>query len=325
MSSFAQKRLRVTFTLSNGSVFAGDPNQPNNVLQLTGVRASAVITAMGAPAYPTCELTVWGMRQADMNALAALTAGGVTGVTRNVVQIEADSGNGFTTVFAGQIVTAMIDYTRAPDVALKVSGQYFYFDLLNPATPTSYTQPTPVATIISTIAGKLGCNFENNGVTAILSGPSYFPGTLIQQLNDACAHVGIDRYVEAGIAQGAVDPANPIPGQTIAICPKGQARQNLPSFNLSPSSGLQSYPISDSRLYLRAKALFNPAFRFGGPITISGSDVVLDPNFPKTLNSTANGNWMIAQMTHTLESFKFGGEWFTDMLLFPPGQEPPQP
>jgi hypothetical protein len=331
LPSYAQKELRITFTLSNGTTFVGE--QGGNVLQISKLRASAKITSSGAPAFPTLELSVWGMRQADMNALSALTQF-VTGISRNNVQVEANTGigGGWSTVFAGQIVSAYIDYSGIPDVVMRVTGQYLYFDALNPATPTPYTQGTPVANVVSAIAAKLGCFFENNGVTAVLDTP-YFPGTLVQQLRDAVAHAGIDLYVEPGIGQqSAADPNAPTAGQTIAICNKGSPRQGIPSFNLSKSSGLVGYPTPDSRGYLRVKALYNPAFRFGGPLQISNSDVVLDSLQKSTsgvingtlLNAQANGNWMIAQLYNVLEARKYGGEWFSYMLLFPPNTEPPQ-
>lgn len=333
MPSITQRELRVTFTLSNGSTFAGAASQSNNTLQLSKLRASAKISSQGAPAFPTCDLQIWGMRQSDMNALSALTLQ-VTGITRNVVKVEANTGVGgaWSTVFAGQISSAEIDYSNRPDVSLVVKGQYLYFDMQKPAPPTAYTQPTPVATVISALAGIMGCSFQNNGVTAVFSNPPYFPGTYAQQLRAAVAKAGIDVYIIPSIAQTNSDPNQPSPGQTIAICPKGAVRQGIPSFNLSAASGLANNPVPDSRGYLNVKALYNPAFHFGGPLQISGSYVVIDQLSGSStgkigqslLNAQANGNWMIGQLHHVLESRKYGGEWFSYMLLFPPGTEPPQ-
>jgi hypothetical protein len=313
VSSYAQKLLRVKFTLSNGATFsAGSPGDPPNQLTLVGLRTTAQILCQGAPSFPQCDLAVYGMAQSDMNALSALTFE-VTGVNRNTVQVDASSDGGvsYSTVYAGQIVTAHVEY-NPPEASLRVTAQMAFFDQINPATPTSYTDSVPVATVVSAIAAKMGFAFENNGVSTVLNGPQYFPGVLTEQLRDATAAAGIDWYMESGALV-----------QTLAICPKGTARKT-PTFNLSPASGLLSYPPIDSRGYIRPKALYNPAFRFGGPITISGSDVVIDPNAPSTLNSRANGNWMIGAMSHHLEALKFEGEWFSHLLLYPPGQEPPQ-
>jgi hypothetical protein len=316
VSSFAQKLLRVKFTLSNGAIFpAGTPGSPANVLTLVGLRTLAQILCAGSPAFPQCDLTVFGMAQSDMNALSSLTFE-VTGVNRNTVQIDASSDGGvsFSTVYTGQITSAHIEY-RPPEAGLRVLAQMAFFDQINPATPTSYPGSTDVATIVSTIASKMNFAFENNGVTAQTGGPVYYPGVLTEQLRDVTSHYGIDWYMESGASSSLV--------QTLAICPKGAAR-GTPTFNLSPQSGLVDYPAVDSRGYIHARALYSPAFRFGGPLTISGSDVVIDPNAPKTLNSKANGNWMVGQMTHTLDALKFDGQWHSTLLLYPPGQEPPQ-
>lgn len=323
MPSFTQKQLRVSFTLSNGATFSGAATDggtnPPNVLTLVGLRMLAHITAQGAPAWPQADFAIFGMSQSDMAAMSSLTFK-PTGLNRNTVVMEANSGDGsgFSTVFAGQIVTAFTDYSGAPDVCLRISAQMGYFDQVNPATPTSFrADSTPVSTIVSTIAAKMGYAFENNGVTTALSGPQYFPGTLAEQLRDAVAHAGVDTYIEGGPRGGSIV-------QTVAICPKGAPR-NVPTFNLSPATGLAGYPVVDSRGYIRARSLYNPAFRFGGPLRISGSDVVIDQGVAvQTLNSRADGAWMIGQMTHSLDAYKFDGLWHSDLLLYPPNQSPPQ-
>lgn len=329
-SSYTEKKLRVSFTLSNGMVFAGTNA---NQLVLAGLRMTARIECAGAPAFPTCELAVWGMRQSDMNALSTLTLE-VTGITRNTVLIEADSGDGagYAAVYAGQITSAFIDYSARPDVPLRVSAQVLFFDMVNPVQATSYTGPTPVATIISNLAAQMGCAFENNGVTTVMPGSPYFPGTLASQLRAAAAQAGIDMYQEPSSASGAIagipsgqSSANH-PTVTIAICPKGAPR-NLPStFTLTPKTGLDGYPSIDSRGYIRVRSLFNRAFRFGGPLTIAGSNVVIEGTGKDigALNSRANGNWMIGTLVHTLSALKFDSVWFSDMLLYPPDQSPPQ-
>jgi len=326
-TSFAQKLLRVKFTLSNGATFpAGLPGDPPNQLTLTGLKTTAVINSAGFPAFPTCDIKIYGMAQSDMNTISAL-AFEVTGVSPNTVQIDASSDGGvsFSTVHAGQIVFANIAY-NPPEAYLQVSGQMGFFNQLNPATPTSYTESVAVATVMSTIAAKMNLGFENNGVTTQTGRPVYYPGVLTEQLRDVAAHYGVDAYMESSATGKPVVPGSKVNSlQTLAICPKGAPR-GTPAFNLSPQSGLVGYPTTDSRGYIRATALYNPNFRFGGPLTISGSDVVIDLNLntSKTLNSRANGSWMIGQMVHRLDAVKFDGAWFTDLLLYAPSQSPPQ-
>lgn len=292
MTTFTKKDLRFTFVLSNNAVFA--PTN-NNKLVVNGLRATATIKGSGLPAFPEAELTIFGLDPNDMNALTA-TQFQPLAMQRNSVLVEADAGQGFSTVFAGQIITSGPDYDGIPQVPLRVQARVLGFESLNPATPTSYTGPASVATIVSSIAAKAGFVFENNGVTANLSNP-YFGGTLVDQLRAVAQQSGIDVYTE---------------GNVLAICPKGVPR-NQSAFVLSPTSGLRGYPKLDyARGYVNVQALYNPAFRFGGPLTVEGSDIPL-----------ANGKWVIGTVSHTLEAQVFNGQWFSHMLLYPPGSLPP--
>jgi hypothetical protein len=292
VTTFTQKQLRFTFILSNNATFA---ETNSNTLKVTGLRSSARIKGSGLPSFPEAEVLVYGLKQSDMLALTAL-AFQPLGLQRNTVIVEADSGQGFVTVFSGQIITAGPDYSSMPHVPLRITARVLGFESLNPATPTSYTGAASVSTIVGSIVSKLGYVLEDNGVTAQLSN-SYFGGTLVDQLRAVSRQSGIDVYVENNV---------------IAICPKGVPRQQ-PTFILSPTSGLAGYPVLDyQRGFVNVKAVFNPAFRFGGPVKVQGSDVI-----------TANGDWCIGTISHVLNGLTPSGEWFSHMLLYPPGTLPP--
>lgn len=291
MTSFTAKQLRFTFVLSNNATFEGTSS---NQLVVAGLRAVVEMKGAGLPAFPQASMRIYGLRQDDMNALTAL-AFRTFGLQKNSVLIEANSGDGWSTVFAGQIMTAMPDYTSMPDVSILVQAQTGGFELINPATPAAYVGATDVAVIVAAIAAKMGVAFENNGVTTRLDSP-YFPGTLGEQLRAVVAQSGISCYQEAAL---------------IAIAPPGVPRAT-PVWVLSPDTGLIGYPAFDSYGFVRIKALYNPAFRFGGRIRIEGSDV------PRT-----NGEWIIGAITNNLESVKPSGNWFTEMTVYPPGSLPP--
>ena len=292
-STFTVKRLRFTFTLANNATFAGTNS---NVLVVgdspPGLRATAEIRGAGLPAFPEAQISIWGMKKDDMVSLTALQFQPLA-MLRNTIKVEANSGQGWTTVFDGQIVTAGPDWNRMPDVPLNVSARLLAFESLNPAPPTSYTGPTDVATVVSSLASQMGKAFFNNGVTVQLSNP-YFAGTLAEQLRTVKVQAGIEIYN---------DPTSSV----IEICPPGAPR-STPTFDLSPASGLVGQPKLDyNRGFVNVRAYFNPAFRFGGPLTVSGSIV-----------PTANGSWVIGTITNSLSSLMPGGDWFSEMLLYPP-------
>jgi hypothetical protein len=217
--------------------------------------------------------------------------------------LEANDGSGWTFVFAGQIFEAGPDYDAAPDVCLFVHALTNGYELLTPAQPTSYPGQTAVVDIASNIAAKMGVVLQNSGVTGSLSN-TYLTGTPTDQLRTLAQQANFVYSLENS--------------NLLVISPVGSPRSDVTAFTLSPSSGLVGYPKVLGNGFLTVRAFFNAGFRLNGPITIQGSDVVVDPNLPKTLNTLADGNWIIGPVTHTLEAQKPGGLWFSDMTLYPP-------
>lgn len=306
ISSFTLKQLRVTFTLNNSNaVFVGSSGAAQgNTLQLTGLRMSATIEGSGSPAWLNATLLVYGMNQADMNALAVQTiANGKTGYLPNTVLIEANSGSGWSAVFSGNILTAAPDYGTMPDVPLIVVAVTAAFDSVNPATPTSFPASAAVADIISVIVSKMNRAFVNNGVTAVTSGATYYPQSLTEQLRAVCKAFD-------------VDPVFSGDDTLVTISPIGQSDAAVP-FVLSPSTGLVGYPTPQANGLVLVRALFNPVFHKKSPITIQGSDAVISQGVPVTYNSIANGDWIVCSITNTLESSKPDGAWFSDMVMYP--------
>ena len=308
-NSYTVKSLRVTFTLAgNNAVF---PGTSANSLTVTGLRMSTVVKLAGIQSFPEASIRIWGMRQQDMNSLAVVPIlVGKPQYTRNTVQIEADSGQGFVAIFTGQIMQAGPDYSSLPDVCLYVQASSLGLDQLTPVAPTSYPGSTQIAAVVQNIATGMGLAFENDGVTGTLPKP-YYSGTLADQLR---------RVVEDAGIYYAIEPGTP---NVLIISPAGVPRSNLASFTLSPQSGLVGYPEVLGNGYLNVRAIFNSAFRMNGPLIITGSDVVIDNSAPNTLNTLADGSWCIGPLTHILESQKPGGAWFTDMKLYPNGAPPP--
>lgn len=304
--------MRVSFTLTNSN--AVFPGTNSNKLTLTGLRMRAVIKGAGLPAFPEATLKIYGMSQADMNALAVVVVdGGKPGYFFNSVLIEANSSGtptGWSTVFAGQIVTAGPDYDAAPNACLDVSALTGGFDLLNPAQPTSYPGSATVESIVSTIAQKIGAAFQNNGVTATLT-KQVLTGTLTNQLKLVAAAANVDVTWDQN-------------QNLIYLSPKGSSL-SVARFTLSPSSGLVGYPKVLGNGYLQVRSFYNPAFRTKAPLTIVGSDVVVDtqPGFSKDLNSLADGDWIIGPIVNTIDALEPNANWFSDMTCYPPSQPGP--
>lgn len=288
-NTFTEKQLKFTFTLGTNAKFPGN----NNTLKVTGLRATADIVFPGPPSFPTANVRIYGMKPSDMTALTGLTFQTLT-YKRNSIMIEANSGAGWTTVFEGQMVTSVTDFSSQPDVAFQVFAQTLGYDLLNPATPTSFPGPASFENVLRTIALKMSKDFDNGGVEGSFSGPTYFAGTPAEQLRVAARKAGLVYYLDkTGIVE---------------IGESGQPR-NVPRWVLTPTSGLVGYPSLDSVNLIGVEAVFNPSLRFGAPLRIQFSD-----------QRAANGDWIIYDCAHRLSSLMPDGPWFTKMTAQTPVQ-----
>lgn len=281
---YSQKSLRATLILPQTNF----PGTSSNTLTLVGYRMLAAIEQGGG--YPnTLTLTVFGMRQDDMNAVTVLWAGATaTAVNAEaLIQLEASSdGVAWTQVFEGRFVEAAPDYTDAPNVHLHVLAQTGYGLQLQIAPPTSYRGATSIVEIAAYIAGEMGFTLQANGVTGSLSTP-YYPGTYMDQFRQLCEHANLDFYFDGN--------------NILAICPQGQPRQGLgapPVF--SPAlNNLVGFPTVQ-RFGIHVDVLWTPAFTLGGLLQVAGSIV-----------PGANGTWLGFKATHNLESLQPGGAWFS--------------
>jgi hypothetical protein len=290
----AQKLLRATLILPQGN-FPGASSEAleltgSNTLTLVGYRMSATIQTKAN--HPnSLDLMIYGMRQADMNAVTILwSASGFALTAQNakaLIQLEASpDGVAWTQVFEGQFSQAAPDYSGAPNVGLRLqawTGNGFQIAI---APATTYRGATSIASIAQYLAGKMGFAFENNGVTGNLSTP-YYPGTYMGQFRELAKHANFDFYFDGN--------------STLAICPANEPRQGKPVPVFSPSSGLVGFPTVQ-QYGISCDVLFTPALTTGATIQVAGSIV-----------PSANGRWSVYSATHQLESLMPGGRWFSSL------------
>ena len=288
-SSFTAKQLRATITLATPNAMF--PGTNSNTLVLTGLRMMAIITAVARSAV-TADIKIFGMLQADMNALTVIWFNPPV-VQNNTILLEANVGNGWVQVFSGTLFEAQADYTAQPNVFFRFQANQSFATQITAVPPASYTGAASVATIVQALATQMGLAFENNGVTATLHNP-YFPGTAFDQLQRVCWASDTDFYIVGA-------PAGSSAQGTLAICPSGLGRNSVAATVLSPTSGLVGYPaIGYSGLTVQC--LYNPNIIGGGQIQIQGSQI-----------PAANGLWNPLSFTHTLDAVNPGGAWMTTL------------
>lgn len=281
-NSFTVKRLRVTFILTaTGQTFAGTNS---NKLILTGNRMQAQVQGV-ARQTTQAALRIFGMKKTDMEALTVVWANPPV-VLDHIMIVEADNGNGFSQVFKGTITEAQPEYRAQPDVYFSVLASTGYFQRVEPADPTAYTETTDIGLVAGDLAQKMGFTFRNGGIDTVMNGPLYLHGTLYDQLATACEQANADFYLL---------------GDEILITPNGQPDSQQPAVVLKESTGMIGYPVYE-RSGLNVQALFNPAFLNGTPIQIESET----PN--------ATGRWYPYSMTHILEANYPAGRWQTNMM-----------
>lgn len=290
MSSFTSKQLRASLILPQGTF----PGTDSNTLVIgPGFRMSAKLT--GAGNYTNlCALAIFGMKQADMNAVTVLWGQG--GNPQNVdakaiLVLESNDGSGWLQIFEGQFFDAQPDYKSLPEVSLSVTAMTGYGAQILPAQPTSISGAADVPSLAAQLAGLMGFAFENNGVTGALHTP-YYAGTLMDQFRELASDASFDYYFDS---KG-----------TLCICPSNQPRQWTNAVVIGPDSGLVGYVSLTRYGGVEFDALFQPAFELGSAVEIANSQV------PGT-----NGLWFPFKFVHELESVKPGGRWFSHLSCLP--------
>lgn len=281
--SFVKRKITVTFQLGQGAF--GESG--TNTVTISGLRVQANIHKIGGAdgGGGITALRIYGLTLGLMNQLSGMQY--VTRMRKNTVIVQAgDDEAGMTTVFVGQVVVSMMDFSQSPAVTLNISATPGAFYLVAPAAPFSSPGSVDAAQILSSLASVMGLGFVNNGVSGKMLKTPYYAGSPMDQAAAVIRDAGIEW-------NGCHD-------RTLAIWPKGG---NAPgnTVNLNAQTGLVGYPSYwENGIVFRA--LFNPAFSFGGLVKITNTPI-----------KVSNQTWKCFDVVHTLESEMPGGAWFTDI------------
>jgi hypothetical protein len=283
MPSFKNKKqLRFIITLGVDkftTVDSADHVIPKgDQIILDGFRASIDIERAGGVQMSFMRARIYGLTASDINSITTVQM--QLGVKpANTIEVFAIDGDAESLVFAGNIVRAWGDYQNMPDVFLMVQAQAAYFNQLRAVQPASFKGPIPVAEIMAQLAAKMGYTFENNGVTAILTDP-YLSNNAVEQMKEVAA---------ASRTVAIIDD------KTLFIFPIGGSRKGLIPL-ISAETGLIGYPTFDG-VMMQCQMIYNPA-------VVHGCRIKIESDIPQTI-----GEWIIASVSHRLESERIGGIW----------------
>lgn len=302
--SFVERAIDVTIRLGTGSI----GQTGFNTVKLSGLRVLTTVQKGGFPSMDQASIRVYGVPPSVMNAVSTLGVTLPMARLNNTVLVEAgDAVNGMAVVYQGYLSNAWQDFSEAPETALNLTGSGGFAEALAPSQPISVEGAADVATIMQSIAGRMGWAFENSGVNVKLSNP-YLSGSALKQAHDLARAANIEMYADTS--------TNPV---TLAIWPKtGTRGGQVPLINAA--SGMVGYPTFQSN-GMSLRTLFNPNVRLGGqivvessvggaPTTITGSKLVPDG----TQSGGPSGSWyVIGPLVHDLSAQVPGGPWFTDI------------
>lgn len=279
MRSFKNKKqLKFIITLGVDKFKTSDNVEKGDQIILQGFRAIVDVDRAGGVQMSFMRARIYGLTQSDVNSITTVQM--QLGIKpANTVEVFAIDGDAESLVFAGNIVRAWGDYQNQPDVFLTIQAQAAYYNQLRAVAPSSYRGGVSVAAIMKNLADAMGYEFENNGVTAQLVDP-YLSSNAIEQMKEVAAATRTVAFID---------------DKTLVIFPVGGSRAGLIPV-ISAETGLISYPTFDG-VMMQCQIMYTPAVAQGCRVTIE-SDI------PQTL-----GEWIIASVSHRLESERVGGMW----------------
>lgn len=275
-----RKVIKVTLNLRDGEkVFTAEGD---NKLQFDGLGVSCQIAFGNGSITPTAQISIYGLSMTAMLPLLRVQWNTMQALL-NTVRVEVgEQGGPLMIAYEGNITLATIDANAAPDVPLIITSQMAVYENMKVAEP--YTTPkdadVDIATIIGELCTRIGYEFENNGVSHIVTNYT-LEGSDLDKIKQLCLECDIDLYVEQRL---------------IAICPKGGSR-NIRIPIISPSSGLIGYPVPDQK-GVSFNCLYDPAIRFGGIVRLQDSAIAV-----------CNADWRIYGYTSQLEANMPNGKW----------------
>ncbi|MEN2711422.1 hypothetical protein [Sphingomonas sp. VL_57B] len=279
--TFAKRRIDLEFQLGLGAFGDGGLD----TVRISGLRCSANISKTGGN-MAELDLRVWGLPLDIMNKLTVLNTVAYEEQRNNRIIVYAgDEESGMSVCFTGTIREAWADGRNAPDVMFHIAAFSGFFETIKPSPPVSYKGSVSAEIVFQGIATLMGFSLENNGVTGSIENP-YWPGSIGAQLNKALDAFHADRLEDAV-------------NRVLAIWPKGGSRTALSTIRIAPDSGLVGYP-GFTQTGVQFLSVYNPNLVFARQVEIE-SDF-----------KAANKTWVVAAVSHNLDSNIPGGQWFTE-------------
>lgn len=276
--TYQRRDLEVEFTLKSGTF----DQQNGNVLRVKNMKCEMSISAFGGVTGTTMDMSLWGLSLDHMSKLTSKAQRFIS-QEQNLIKIVANAE----TVFLGTITASRINLNQMPDAPIEITANAVGYERTITCSPTSVQGVTDVASLVQTIASKVGLKFVNVDVN-LKAQNVHYSGNAIQQIqtiaNDYDFYADVDiGTVYIYTSQNAIDAVIPF---------------------VSPQNGLLGYPIFYD-IGINFRCMFSSAIRVGRKVR-------LETSLPN-----GSGEYLITQgTTHYLSSFVEGGPWETMVCAY---------
>lgn len=287
--SFTRKLLEVHVTLRAGQFEGGT----TKIIRQVPLKVR--IEKTGPPDFCKAAIEARGLRYEDMEKMSTLAFRPLFSARNSVAVFAGDERDGLFLAFSGSITQASADFNAAPDVSFKIEAMSGYFGAITPQSPTAVKGAQPAADFIAMQAKTAGFTFQNDGVTTQLNN-AVFNGSPVAQARAAAKQIGAELIIDDDV---------------MILSPSGGAGKKAGGGRgnavlLNKNTGMLGYPVLSNE-GIQLKALYNPAFRLGGLVTV------------ESIVPKASGTWRIIKLTHDLAAFEpSGGPWESRMTTYYP-------
>lgn len=286
-TSFVNRALKMVISLYEGEFEDG-----SNTKEITDLAMTCTIQKLALPEGGKASAEITGLPLSDMEALTTLAFDPLY-VKNNIISIYAGDYVADSLVFQGTITKAGADFNSAPDVKFKLEAAIGYFGRMTAQGPTAIHGAQPASAFIKGQVEQAGFRFTNQGVSTQIS-DCVFQGSPIQQAQACASQIGAELVLDDGEA---------------VLMPSGGSREGN-TVVLGKDSGLLGYPTITQN-GVEMKAIFNPAFRFGGLVQL------------ETIVPKASGTWKIVKLTHKLSAnMPNDGSWESQITGYYPDRDP---
>lgn len=249
----------------------------NNKITISEARATVSFQSSGNLFGTQVSVNLFGLGMELMASLSS-KAMGLFGSDTERISMKIFVGD--TAVFSGYMTSSIANMNSVPNTSLMITATA-NADLQNkPASPFSFSGPTPVKDVINAICKSGGYSPVMVGLDGLVVTNPHYEGSVFDQLQALCDAMSISMSV--------MPPA-------ISFWPQNSVKDDVIPL-ISPEHGLIGYPI-----FSNGGLMFQTQF---STLLTTGRNVQIQTSLPH-----ASGTYRLTSVTHELSSWLSDGPW----------------